>query len=150
MSLRVMLGLAVSVLSLAGCREASHAAAPAAGPLPLAGYTVTQGGTVVSYPAWLAAYPVAQAEAETAIDALNPPIPDGWVVEIMPLEFVHPANPALIVTGLASLDERRLLVGFRSRFACNGTPVLPALEHERDHALHPDEPCFGHAPGDCP
>lgn len=142
---RLAAALAFAAVLLAGCREAHGATSvTAAGqfPLPATGYTTTPGGVPVSFPEWFVSLGFV-AQAESAIDAAG--VPAGWVVEVTVPAFVHPRNPARLAEGITLFSERRILVGA----SICGAALLPLLAHEVDHARHPDDPCFGHAPGDC-
>lgn len=138
---RRVIAAAVFVLTvLSGCRESHAATVPAHALLT---YSVTPGGVPIHYPAWMHAAVI--AEVETAIDAAG--VPAGWTVEVAIPYFVHPTKPERLLQGLTYPDLRHLVLGIRA-VPCNGEPILPVLQHEVDHANHPEDPCYGHPPGD--
>jgi hypothetical protein len=106
----------------------------------------TPGNVEVDVPEVLWEAPTLLKEAFAEIDAAMLPHPElsHWFIRIresmifVPHAFQYGATWARGVTHRpqARLDVGWQFMGERKR--------LPALEHERDHALHPEDPCFGH------
>jgi hypothetical protein len=91
-----------------------------------------------AFPSWVPADLRAEAEAEIAAAG----IPAGWCVVVMPPVFEHSASPTGIARGICDYESKTLFVGWRVT-PYEDRPLLPALLHERDHAVTGD-PGFGH------
>lgn len=133
------------VLLVAGCGSPSSGGkipAPEAqvGALLHGPNEATPGGVPVRYAAWLR--PDERSEASAQIDGAG--VPPGWSVEVT-IPVWESRDGSRLMTGVTDFDNKRIIVGWR---ALPYLLPLPALEHEVEHALHPEDICWGHNPGD--
>jgi hypothetical protein len=101
---------------------------------------VTPGGVPVTVPSFVARVPTLTADALAEIDAAG--IPAGWSVVIVVPAFESSHSETGLARGLHDPEARVLTVGWRIR-PYEDRPLLPALLHERDHAVTGDAD-FGH------
>lgn len=110
----------------------------------------TPSGWIVEVPAPLWSYPDLVDQALSEVDISFNPYRDqllGWTVIIRePIYFMYGDNSYYDdswVRGSTNFARKEISVGWRVR-GLDRTLVLPALDHERDHALHPEDPLYGH------